>query len=207
MPTNKNALQKLPNKSNQGDIMIKKILALLLITSFYAHAMDEKNIKQEMNTRVNKVLAILQNDALSLKQKEQQSVLFIDDIFDYTTMSQISLGRMWTTLKPNEKTQFIKAFEKKLKHSYLDKLRLYNNQKVIIGNPKKVKSNRIAFDVEVVGVDDTYKVEYLFYQDKKNNQWYVYDVILVGVSIIQTYRNQFAEFLKTKSVVELTKSL
>jgi phospholipid transport system substrate-binding protein len=187
--------------------MIKKILALLLITSFYAQGMDEKNIKQEMNTRVNKVLSILQNDALSPKQKEQQSVLFIDDIFDYTTMSQISLGRMWTTLKPNEKTQFTKAFEEKLKHSYLDKLRLYNNQKVIIGNPKKVKSNRIAFDVEVIGVDDTYKVEYLFYQNKKDNQWYIYDVILVGVSIIQTYRNQFAEFLKTKSIVELTKSL
>ena len=91
--------------------------------------------------------------------------------------------------------------------SYLDKLRLYNNQKVIIGSPKKIKPNRIIFDAQVIGVDDTYKVEYLFYRNDKNNQWYIYDVVLVGVSIIQTYRNQFAEFLKTKSVTELTQSL
>ena len=43
----------------------------------------------------------------------------------------------------------------------------------------------------------------IFYKKKQNNQWYIYDVELVGVSIIQTYRKQFSEFLKTKTVKEL----
>jgi len=37
--------------------------------------------------------------------------------------------------------------------------------------------------------------------------WFIYDVNLVGVSIIQTYRKQFSEFLKTKSFDQLLKSL
>ncbi len=131
----------------------------------------------------------------------------IDDIFDYHTMSQISLGTKWKSLTKNEKKEFSKAFEKKIKHSYLDKLRLYNNQKVITKNLKKVKSNRITLETMVIGLNDNYKVIYLFYKQKQTNQWYIYDVELVGVSIIQTYRKQFADFLKTKSFQQLFKSL
>ena len=187
--------------------MIKKLLTLLLLSGIFAHAIEEQNIKKVMDTRVSKILSILKNSSLSQTQKEQQSIVLIDDVFDYSTMSQISLGRQWSTLQEAEKAQFIKAFERKIKYSYLDKLRLYNNQKVILGSPKKLKPNRIVFDAQVIGVEDTYKVEYLFYKNTTNNQWYIYDVVLVGVSIIQTYRNQFAEFLKTKSIAELTKSL
>ena len=74
---------------------------------------------------------------------------------------------------------------------------------MIIKDLKKVKSNRITLETQVIGLDDTYKVIYLFYKKKQNNQWYIYDVNLVGVSIIQTYRKQFSEFLKTKSVKQL----
>ena len=34
---------------------------------------------------------------------------------------------------------------------------------------------------------------------KKNGEWFIYDIDLVGVSIIQTYRQQFAGLLKEKS--------
>jgi len=117
------------------------------------------------------------------------------------------MGKRWQTLTDNEKAQFSKAFEKKIKHSYLDKLRLYNNEKVIIKDYKKIKSNRITLETQVIGLDDTYKVVYLFYKKAQTNQWYIYDVELVGVSIVQTYRKQFAEFLTTKTVKELIESL
>lgn len=182
-------------------------MMLLLLSVVSLYAIEEHNIKQVMDTKVNKVLNILKNKSLSQQQKEKQCVVLIDDVFDYNTMSQISLGRSWATLTKKEKTQFSNAFEKKIKHSYLDKLRLYNNQKVIIGNLKKIKPNRITFETQIIGLDDTYKVIYLFYKNTQNNQWYIYDVDLAGVSIIQTYRKQFSEFLKTKSVKQLIESL
>lgn len=187
--------------------MFKKVIVLLLLSAISVYAIEEQNIKQVMDTKVNKVLNILKDKSLSQQQKEKQCIVLIDDVFDYKTMSQISLGKSWNTLAKNEKIQFSKAFEKKIKHSYLDKLRLYHNQKVIIGDLKKVKPNRITFETQVIGLDDTYRVIYLFYKNTQNNQWYIYDVDLVGVSIIQTYRKQFSEFLKTKSVKQLVESL
>jgi phospholipid transport system substrate-binding protein len=187
--------------------MLKKVVILLFLSLISLYALEEQNIQKVMDSKVRQVLDILKNKTLSQKQKDQKNVRIIDDVFDYTIMSQISLGKRWKTLTKNEKTQFSKAFEQKIKHSYLDKLRLYNNEKVIIKNLKKVKSNRITLETLVIGLDDTYKVIYLFYRKKQNNQWYIYDVELVGVSIIQTYRKQFSEFLKTKTVKQLIESL
>jgi len=171
------------------------------------HAVEEANIKKVMNNKVKKVLRILKDTTLSPKQKEKKSLTVMDNIFDYPTMSQISLGKKWRSLSRTEKNQFARAFEKKIKHSYIDKLRLYNNQKVITKDLKKLKPNRISLEYQIIGKDGTYKVVYLFYKKKNSRQWYIYDVRLVGVSIIQTYRKQFSEFLKTKSFNQLLKSL
>lgn len=187
--------------------MLQKVMTVLLLSIVSLYAIEEQNIQKVTDTKVRQVLNILKDKTLSQKQKDEKNVRIIDDIFDFDIMAQISLGKRWKTLSKNEKTQFSKAFEKKIKHSYLDKLRLYNNEKVIIKDLKKIKSNRITLETQVIGLDDTYKVIYLFYKKKQNNQWYIYDVELVGVSIIQTYRKQFSEFLKTKTVKQLIESL
>ena len=186
--------------------MLKTILTIFIM-SVSAHAITESQIQQVMDKKVHQVLNILKNNSLSQTQKEAQSIKVIDSVFDYATMAQISLGKKWKSLSKNEKNQFSNAFEKKIKLSYLDKLRLYNNQTVNIEKFKKIKSNRITLETQVIGKNETYKVVYLFYKNKKNSQWYIYDVELVGVSIIQTYRKQFSEFLKTKSVTQLINSL
>ena len=186
--------------------MLKTILTILIM-SVSSHAIVESQIQQVMEKKVHQVLNILKNSSLSQTQKEAKSIKVMDSVFDYATMAKISLGKKWKTLSATEKKQFTKAFEKKIKYSYVDKLRLYDNQKVVTKALKKVKSTRITLENQIIGKTDTYKVVYLFYKDKKKNQWYIYDVRLVGVSIIQTYRKQFASFLKTKSFQQLLESL
>ncbi|TET87853.1 MAG: ABC transporter substrate-binding protein [Sulfurovum sp.] len=187
--------------------MLKKILLILLLSVVSSHAIEEQNIQKVMDTKVRKVLLILKDKTLSQKQKEQKSIAVMKNVFDYHTMARISLGKKWKSLTKKEKKQFSIAFEKKIKYSYVDKLRLYNNQKVIIKDLKKIKQNRITLENHIIGNNETYKVIYLFYKKKNRNSWFIYDVHLEGVSIVQTYRKQFSEFLKTKSFKQLLKSL
>ncbi len=144
--------------------MLKKVILLLFLSVLSLYAIEEQNIQKVTDTKVREVLNILKDKSLSQKQKDEKNVRIIDDIFDFDIMSQISLGRKWKTLSNNEKVRFSKAFEKKIKHSYLDKLRLYNNEKVIIKDLEKIKSNRITLETQVIGLDDTYKVIYFFYK-------------------------------------------
>jgi phospholipid transport system substrate-binding protein len=184
-----------------------KIIIILLTLNGVSHAIVESEIQNVMDTKIHQVLTILKNKALTQVQKEKKSIAVMDDIFDYHTMAKISLGRKWHTLTALEQKKFSKAFENKIKHSYVDKLRLYNNQKVVIKTLKKIKSTRITLETQIIGKTDTYQVVYLFYKNRKKNQWFIYDVRLAGVSIIQTYRKQFASFLKTKSFNTLLSTL
>lgn len=117
--------------------MFKKIILLWLLSVVSIYAIEEQNIQKVMDSKIRDVLSILKDKTFSQSRKEQKSIQVIDDVFDYAIMAQISLGKRWNSLTKNEKTQFSNAFERKIKYSYLDKLRLYNNQKVTIKALKK----------------------------------------------------------------------
>jgi len=187
--------------------MIKKIVLLILITIVTSYGVEEQNIKSVMDTKTKQSIKILKSNSLTQKQKEKKIIKIMDPIFSYSTMAKISLGKRWKKLSKKEKKAFSKAFEHKIKISYIDKLKLYKNQKVVTSKPKKIKKNRITLTTKIIGNNETYKIVNSFFKNKKTNQWYIYDVKLAGVSIIQTYRKQFSAFLKTKSFQELLNSL
>ncbi|CAA6826745.1 MAG: Unknown protein [uncultured Sulfurovum sp.] len=187
--------------------MIKNILITILLTLTFSHALEEINIKPTMDVKIKKVIKILQDKSLSQVQKNRQSIAIFDPIFDYGLMAKISLGKKWNSLTKQQKSSFSKAFERKIKYSYIDKLKLYTNQKIITKNIKKLKHNRITLETSVISSQETYKIINSFYKKKSNQQWYIYDVRLAGVSILQTYRKQFSAYLKTKTFESLLKSL
>ncbi len=53
---------------------------------------------------------------------------------------------------------------------------------------------------------EVYEIIYKFYKDK-NGSWMIYDVDILGVSIIQTYRTQFAEILTKEPFEKLLEKL
>jgi len=187
--------------------MLKKTLVLLLITLVSCYGVEEQNIKRVMDAKTKQSIKILKDPSLSYKKKEAKIIKIMDPIFSYATMAKISLGKKWKTLTKQEKKAFSKAFEHKIKISYIDKLKLYKNQKVVTSKPKKIKKNRITLTTKIIGSNETYKIINSFYKKRHSNQWYIYDVKLAGVSIIQTYRKQFSAFLKTKSFQQLLNSL
>jgi len=187
--------------------MFKKFLGLYFIfTVTFVFAIGEGSIKSVMTQKINSITTLLQNGG-SMSSKEAQLYPIIDSIFDYRTMSKISLGRKWKTLSSSQKQQFATKFEYKLKASYFEKLKLYTDQKVVIKQLQKVKSTRIKLYSDIVGKSETYEVVYKFFKAKGSSDWLIYDVDITGVSIIQTYRQQFKAFLKTKSFDELLNSI
>lgn len=188
--------------------MLKRVMWIYLIMGLtLLFALEEAKIKTEMNQKIQTITTLLQDKALSQEQKEQRIYTIVDPIFSYETMSQISLGRAWGDCTAKQKAAFIAKFEQKLKASYFEKLELYTDEQVVVKSISKPKPNRIQLYTDIVGKEETYEVIYKFYLDKSHNDWLIYDVDITGVSIIQTYRKQFAEFLKTKTVDALIESL
>ena len=189
-------------------MMFKKIFTILLIiaaTFSYANALKQNEIKEQMTKKIDSVLLVLEKKNLTIPQKGDEIIKIIDEVFDYELMARISLGKeTWNSISEQKQKEFTKIFENKLKKSYIEKLELYNDQKVQIIALKPYNNTRLQLETQLVGKEGNYQINYNFYNKAKDSeQWLIYDVDLVGVSIIQTYRQQFAGLLNEKSLDEM----
>ena len=182
-----------------------KILLAVTFTITSANALKQDEIKEQMTKKIDDVLVVLQKKDLNKNEKAQEIIKIIDEVFDYELMARIALGKeTWDTLSSQKQKEFTKIFETKLKNSYTEKLELYNDQKVKILDLKPYNKTRLQLESELVGKEGVYQINYNFYNKSKDGeQWLIYDVDLVGVSIIQTYRQQFAGLLKEKTFDEM----
>lgn len=179
---------------------IKFILTALLL-SMPAFAFKQNDIESGMKGKIDKVLVVLKKKE-SNTQKGQQIISMMDPVFDYNLMSKLTLGsNTWSSITPNQQKEFMKIFVAKLKQSYVDKLDLYHNQNVLYKGVKPYQNGRLQLQTELSGKGETYKINYNFYNS--NGNWLIYDVVLDGVSIVQTYRQQFAGILRDKTFDQL----
>ena len=187
---------------------LKNLFKILLLVGFIitsANALKQDEIQVIMTKKIDNVLSILEQKSLPINKKGEQIIKIIDEVFDYELMARISLGKeTWNSISSEKQKKFTKVFESKLKKSYIEKLELYNDQKVEIIGLKPHNNTRLQLETQLVGKEGNYQINYNFYNKAKDSeQWLIYDVDLVGVSIIQTYRQQFAGLLKEKSFDEM----
>ncbi len=182
--------------------LILKTILVFLVTFSNAYAIKKDEIIDEMTKKIDSVLVVLENKTTSVEDKAKQIIPIVNDAFDFDLMAKIALGKdAWASINEEQKKEFSNVFEDKLKKSYSEKLTLYNNQKVKIISLEPYNNTRLQLKTELVGKEGNYEINYNFYE--KNGEWYIYDIDLVGVSIIQTYRQQFAAVLKDKSFDEM----
>lgn len=186
--------------------MIKKLLILLIGMLLYAQsamALQESEISSFMRTNIDLATSILRNSKLAKPERTAQLYAIFDSVFDYTLMARLAIGgKQWESLNHDKQVEFTKLFEMKLKNSYMEKLDLYTDEKIVIKNLEKIKDARIHLTTHLMRNGEVYEIIYKFYKDVNNN-WMIYDVDILGVSIIQTYRTQFAEILAKESFDKL----
>ncbi len=183
--------------------MLKKLSLLFFIFVNLSFAMTKDNIESQMSNKINQAMIILQDSTLSKEQKADKIISHMSSIFDYDLMSKLSLGKNWKEISKEQRAEFTKLFTQKLKNSYTDKLDLYDDEKFEILGKEESKKNRITLKTQLISKNEKYDINYKFYKVKNIDNWLIYDVDIVGISLIQTYRNQFAGFLKDNSFDEL----
>ena len=179
-----------------------KLLLILsiLITSIFALTKDE--IPKTMQEKINQAVFILQKD----NNKSAANKLFdiFDPVFDYELMARLSLSKAYNKLNKEEKIAFNEAFEAHLKKSFVDKLTLYKNENIKIIKNENVKKRYFLTGAMLINGKNQ---NIIFKFSEKNNNWLIYDIDIFGISIIQSYRSQFADLLDNADFDTLLKTL
>jgi len=187
---------------------LKSFLFIFIFGLFFSlHAGVEESVTTMMANNSQKVTSILKDKGISKTKQDVELIKLVDPLFDFKLMGTLCLGKAtYTALSEDQKAKFHTVFNKKIKNSYTGKLHLYTDEKLEFEKAKIVKDKRMILQSYLITKTEKKSVVYKFYEadDKK---WLIYDVDIFGVSIVQTYRNQFAAALKTKSFEQFLSEL
>lgn len=193
--------------------IFKKILAVLapFILSYNLQADEQSELKSRFLNKIDEIIVIVENKNITKEQRNADIVKSISPMFDFELMAKLSLGNTWKELSTSDAKRFVELYVERMKQSYSAKIDAYEGEKVEIKKIEQPKSNRMAFFTDLVGKEEKLEIVYKFHKPSQSIQgkedWLVYDVEILGVSILKTDRAQFKEFLQTKSIGELMDAL
>lgn len=185
---------------------MKKIIFIFIISVSFCFALNVNQIDQTMKTDLDKTLSILKDKSLDNDKKSQKLFEMFDSYFDYKLMAKLALSKHYNSLNDDEKARFSEAFERRLKKSFTDKLVFYTDQNIEITGSQRPNPNRYFLDTQILNDGTIYKIIFKFYKANADD-FLIYDVDILGVSIIQTYRSQFNDLSGNLSFEQILKRL
>ncbi len=155
---------------------------------------DKGAVEELLRNRIDTTISLLQNKDLKQQEKNKKITEIVMPMFDFSLMAKLSLGKKyWPELSEKKKEEFKGHFVKRLKASYLEKLSLYTDEKIVYKAPINVR-NKIHIPTDLISKGNKISMLYKLYKAKSG--WKIYDIEIQGVSIIRTYRSQFDQVLR-----------
>ena len=187
---------------------MKRMLYAVLFTLIFSQAAvadDKKDAKKLLEGKLDSVIIVLEKKDIDQQVKKKQIVEIVTPMFNFSLMSKLTLGKKhWPGLTKDQKDKFTELFTKRLKDSYLDKMMLYSDEKIEYKESVQV-GKKVQIPTILTSKDNKISMLYKLYKSKLS--WKIYDIEIQGVSLISTYRSQFDEILRSKTVDDLLAKL
>jgi phospholipid transport system substrate-binding protein len=189
-----------------------RLLSTLVVAAFaagsaWAQPAPDKFIEELSNRVINQIKADKQIQAGDLKRISELVDTTLMPHVNFERMTALAVGRPWREATPEQKKQLMAEFRTLLLRTYSNAFTEVRDQTVRMkpfrGNPTDddvvVRSEIVQPRGEPIQLD--YRLE------KADHSWKIYDVNVLGVWLVQTYRNQFAQEISAGGIDGLIKSL
>jgi phospholipid transport system substrate-binding protein len=128
-----------------------------------------------------------------------------EELFDFDEMARRVLAERWQESSPYQQGEFIRLFRDLLERSYFKGLRSVPLAAVtFLGETVNGPYAQVKSSIATSRFGET-SVEYRMVDH--GDRWAVYDVVLDGVSLVSSYRSQFASILRTSSFAQMLEKL
>lgn len=125
---------------------------------------------------------------------------------NFTRMTSSAVGRFWRQATPEQQKQLQDEFKILLVRTYSGALGEVKDQTVTFKPMRsKPEDTEVVVRSEVRGKGEPIQLDYRM--EKTANGWKIYDINVLGVWLVETYRTQFAQEINAKGIDGLIASL
>jgi phospholipid transport system substrate-binding protein len=125
---------------------------------------------------------------------------------NFTRMTASAVGRNWRQATPDQQKKLQEEFKTLLIRTYSGALAQVSDQSVSV-KPLRAEAadTEVVVRTEVVGRGEPVQLDYRM--EKTATGWKIYDLNVLGVWLVETYRTQFAQEISAKGIDGLIASL
>ncbi|QWE16753.1 phospholipid-binding protein MlaC [Polynucleobacter sp. AP-Nino-20-G2] len=195
---------------------IQRYFAVLLSSLFLvagivnAQAVDQSTPDGLIKTVVSDVMASVKSDPEIQKGNIPRIVDLVEKkIVPYTDMrrtTEMAMGPNWKKATPEQQAQLVGEFKNLLIRTYSGALSQLRDQTIQFKPLRAAPDDKeVVVKTVVLGRGDPVPLDYRL--EKTANGWRVYDMNIMGVWLVEAYRNQFANQISQNGVEGLVKFL
>ncbi len=180
-------------------------LATLMITTSVFASPNQAAIDL-VQTTTDRVFSSITEKREIFRQDDQLFYKEIDELLspvvDFERIARRVMAKYYRQASAGQREEFIKVFKQSLLKLYAKGLLDIGNEKIVIlppargGNPDSKKQ---IVDVEIISANgNKFPITYSMFMNG-SNQWKMENVIVNGINIGLTYRNQFSHLMEEKN--------
>ncbi len=188
-------------------LSLVSLLALIPVIAFSAPP-EPPETPTQIVENLHATLLDVMKDAKKTGYEDRYKRLapVIKKTFDLPFIARIVVGRYWRTFTNDQKTRFVKAFERLSIATYAHRFDGYSGEKFQWVSEKKSRQGRMTVKSLLIKSDGE-KVELDYTLSRRKKQWRVINVTANGISDLSLKRSDYTTFLKEKGVDALIDKL
>lgn len=189
--------------------MVAAVMAISTLSTMSVQAAQEA--PDELVKRIsNEVLAAIKADAAIQAGDTNRIVALVDSKImpnvNFTRMTSSAVGRYWRQATPEQQKALQDEFKTLLVRTYSGALGEVKDQTLSF-RPMRARpeDKEVVVRSEVRGKGEPIQLDYRL--EKTEQGWKIYDLNVLGVWLVETYRSQFAQEISAKGIDGLIQSL
>lgn len=176
-------------------------LATALLVLMSLPAMAQQSPEDMIRASITELMGQIEGrkDYFSSHPEELKRVVddSLSDVADFRYIGASVMGRYFGNASPEQRSRFVDAFKQTLLDTYAKGLVTFDYREIrVLDNQSAGRyEDQANVAMEIVGADGTvYPVSYTLRQD--GGQWKVVNVIVNGINLGLTFRNQFDQAMR-----------
>lgn len=189
--------------------MIKKIVLSLALIVFFSNSSlaFEKNAENFILETTQNAKKIILDKAISDKDKRKQLEKLALNTVDVAGLAKYTLGQERKNLSDKQISEFVSTFKVFFSKNLSNKLKDYSDQEVKITGSKKISDNYVLVNSKIISLKDKQEIAVDWRVFLVDGNLIIRDLVVEGLSLARTQREEFASIIANKKFEGLIQSL
>tara|TARA_Y100000589_G_C26889959_1_gene521663 strand:+ start:51 stop:662 length:612 start_codon:yes stop_codon:yes gene_type:complete len=146
----------------------------------------------------DETIVLLKDRSRPKLEKEEELRKILNKSIDMKTIGRFALGKTWREINDEQKARYLKLFRDYVLYSYSKRLLTYAGETFNVVKSRPIRRDALVYTL--INQASGQPLETYWRIRRQDNDYYVIDVIVEGISMAVTQRSEFRTVIRQRGI-------